>query len=148
MNVEEPPPLLERSHIVRGALVSLVLAVPTVVVVRAAKGGDMSGAESNFWLYAIGIVLVAFAAGGFAAALRCLDLPLTHSAVAAGAAFVAMAIGSWIVALASGNHIHSGVVIGVVLLGALCVCASVLGGYGAVWRSDRLRRRRNAGSGG
>ena len=147
MTVDKPPPLLERNRLVRGAAVSLVLAVPTVLVGRAVKGGDLSGAESNLWLYAVGIVLVAFWIGGFAAASRCLDLPLTHSAVAAAAAFLTMVFGSGIAAVASGHHIHSGVVLGVVLLGALCVCAAVLGGYGAAWWSDRVRRGRDAPSG-
>ena len=141
MDTEKPPTMLERSFIMRGAAVSVALAVPTVLIVRAAKGGDLSGAESNLWLYAVGIVLVAYAVGGFVAAFRCLDLPLTHSAVGAGVGFVAMAIGSGIAAAASGRHIHSGVVLGTVLLGALCVCAAVLGGYGAAWRNDRVRRR-------
>jgi len=144
METNKAPTLLERTSIIRGAAVSVVLAVPTVLAVRAAKGGDLSGAESNLWLYAVGIVLLAFAVGGFVAASRCLDLPLTHSAVAAAIGFVAMAVGSGIAAAASGHHIHSGVVLGTVLLGALCVCTSVLGGYGAAWRNDRTRRRRSA----
>ncbi|HEV2368562.1 MAG TPA: hypothetical protein VGR90_01725 [Acidimicrobiales bacterium] len=148
MDVDSPPPLFERASLVRGVVVTLVLAVPTVVAVRAAKGGDLSGAESNLWLYAVGIVLVAYAVGGFVAAMRCLDLPLSHSALGAAIAFVLMAVGSGVAAVADGNHIHAGVVLGGVLLGALCVSAAVLGGYGSVWWAERARRRRGPSSAG
>lgn len=135
------PPLLDRRRLRRAVLVILVLAVPTLIIVRAVKGGDLTGRESNLWLVAAGVVLVAYAIGGFVAARGALDLPLSHSAAAAAYAFAAMAVGSVIAALAGGNHISGGVVTAVILLGALCVCVAVLGGYAAVWWADRTRNR-------
>lgn len=136
-----PAPLLDRRRLRRAVLVILVLAVPTLVIVRAVKGGDLTGRESNLWLVAVGVVLVAYAVGGFVAARGTPDLPLSHSAAAAGYAFGVMAVGAVVAALAGGNHIRGGVVIAVILLGALCVCVAVLGGYAAVWWADRVKNR-------
>ncbi|HET6810996.1 MAG TPA: hypothetical protein VFH50_08315 [Acidimicrobiales bacterium] len=141
MAVSTPAPLVDRRRLRRAVLVILVLAVPTLVIVRAVKGGDLTGRESNLWLVAVGVVLAAFAIGGFVAARGARDLPLSHSAAAAGYAFVVMAVGSVVAALAGGNSIRGGVVVAVILLGALCVCAAVLGGYAAVWWADRVRNR-------
>lgn len=139
MAVSTPAPLLDRRRLRRAVLVILVLAVPTLVVVRAVKGGDLTGRESNLWLVAVGVVLVAYAIGGFVAARGTRDLPLSHSAAAAAYSFGVMAVGSVVAALAGGNHIRGGVVVAVILLGALCVCVAVLGGYAAVWWADRMK---------
>ena len=136
-----PAPLLDRRRLRRAVLVILVPAVPTLVIVRAVKGGDLTGRESNLWLVAVGVVLIAYALGGFAAARGARDLPLSHSAAAAAYAFGVMAVGAVIAALAGRNHISGGVVVAVVLLGALCVCVAVLGGYAAVWWADRVKNR-------
>lgn len=136
-----PAPLLDRRRLRQAVLVILVLAVPTLVIVRAVKGGDLTGRESNLWLVAVGVVLAAYAVGGFVAARGTPDLPLSHSAAAAGYAFAVMAVGSAVAALAGGNSIRGGVVVAVVLLGALCVCVAVLGGYAAVWWADRMKNR-------
>lgn len=139
--MSRPAPLLDRRRLRQAVVVILVLAVPTLVIVRAVKGGDLTGRESNLWLVAVGVVLVAYAIGGFVAARGTGDLPLSHAAAAAGYAFGVMAVGSVVAALAGGNHIRGGVVIAVILLGALCVCFAVLGGYAAVWWADRVKRR-------
>jgi len=139
--VSASPPLLDRRRLRQAVLVILMLAVPTLIIVRAVKGGDLTGRESNLWLVAVGIVLVAYGLGGFVAARGTRDLPLSHSAAAAGYAFGVMAVGSVVAALAGGNHIRGGVVVAVVLLGGLCVCVAVLGGYAAVWWADRVRNR-------
>ena len=136
-----PPPLLDRRRLRRAVLVIIVVAVPTLIIVRAVKGGDLTGRESNLWLVAVVVVLVAYGLGGFVAARGTRDLPLSHSAAAAAYAFAVMAVGSVIAALAGGNHISGGVVLAVILLGALCVCVAVLGGYAAVWWADRVRNR-------
>ena len=139
--MSRPAPLLDRRRLRQAVLVILVLAVPTLVVVRAVKGGDLTGRESNLWLIAVAVVLGAFALGGFVAARGTRDLPLSHSAAAAAYAFGVMAVGSVVAALAGGNQIRAGVVIAVVLLGGVCVCVAVLGGYAAVWWADRVRNR-------
>lgn len=139
--MSSPPPLLDRRRLRRAVLVTLVLAVPPVVIVRAVKGGDLTGRESNLWLVAVVVVLLAYGVGGLVAARGAPDLPLSHSAAAAAYAFAVMAVGSLVAALVGGNSVRAGLVLAVVLLGGLCVCAAVLGGYAAVWWADRVRNR-------
>lgn len=131
--------LLTRRVLRRAVLVTLVLAVPPVVVVRILKGGDMPGRESNLWLVAVGAMLAAYAIGGAVASVGSRDLHLTHSAGSATYAFFVMAVGSTIVALAYGSHLDAAFVLGLLMLGTLCVCFSVMGGYAAVRWSDRRR---------
>lgn len=137
----QPPPVLDRRRLRRAVFVTWAVSIPPVVIARLLKGGDLTGQESNLWLVAAGILLVAYGIGGYVAARTGPDLPLSHSAAAAAYAYGATAVGSAVAALAAGNSIRGGVVLAVVLLGGLCVCTAVLGGYAAVWWLDRLRRR-------
>lgn len=120
-------------------LVTLVLAVPPVVLVRVLKGGDLAGRESNLWLVAVGAMLVAYAIGGAVASARSRDLHLTHSAGTATYAFFVMAVGSIVVALAYGSHLDLTFVLGLLMLGTLCVCFAVMGGYVAMRWGERRR---------
>lgn len=136
-----PPPLLDRRRLRRAVLVTWAVSVPPLVIVRILKGGDLAGRESNLWLVAAAIAIVAYGIGGYVAARGAPDLPLSHSAAAAAYAFGIMAVASAVAALAGGGQIRGGVVLAVLLLGGLCTCAAVLGGYASVWWLDRQRRR-------
>jgi len=138
MAVRSSVALLDRRVLRRAALVTLVLAVPPVVIVRIVKGGHLSGRESNLWLVAIAALLVAFLIGGAVAATSSQDLRLSHSAGTATYSFFVIAIGSIVVALATGSHLDTAFILGLAMIGTLCVCAAVIGGYGAVrWRERR-----------
>ena len=130
---------LTRRVLRRSVLVTLVLAVPPVVVVRILKGGDLPGRESNLWLVAVAAVLAAYAIGGAVASRGTGDLHLTHSAGSATYSFFVMAVGSIIVALAYGSHLDSAFVLGLLMLGTLCVCFAVMGGYAAMRWTERHR---------
>ena len=131
--------LLSRQVLRRAVLVTLVLAVPPVVVVRILKGGDMPGRESNLWLVAIAAMLGAYAIGGAVASVGTRDLHLSHSAGAATYSFFVMAVGSIIVALAYGSHLDAAFILGLLMLGTLCICFSVMGGYAAMRWAERRR---------
>ena len=131
--------LLSRRVLRQAVLVTLVLAVPPVLVVRILKGGDMPGRESNLWLVAVGAMLIAYAIGGAVASAGTRDLHLTHSAGTATYAFFVMAVGSIVVALAYGSRLDTAFVLGLLMLGILCVCFSVLGGYAAMRWVERHR---------
>lgn len=130
-------PLLDRAAVWRAVVVTLVLGVPPVVVVRVLKSGDLAGKESNLWALAVGLVLVAFAVGGWVAARRGPDLPLSHSAGAAALAYGTMVVGSAVAAAFLGNRITAALVLAVAMLGAVCVSLAVIGGYAAVWWDAR-----------
>jgi len=123
----------------RSILITLVLAVPPVVVVRILKGGDLAGRESNLWLVAIAVLLLAFLIGGAVASWYSPDLQLSHSAGTATYAFFVMAIGSIVVALAFGSRLNATFILGLLMTGTLCVCSAVLGGYAALRWSERRR---------
>jgi len=139
MAVRSSAALLDRRVLRRAVLVTLVLAVPPVVIVRVMKGGDLAGRESNLWLVAIAGLLVAFLIGGAVAAASSRDLQLSHSAGTATYSFFVMAIGSIVVALATGSHLDAVFVLGLAMIGTLCVCMAVVGGYGAVRWTERRR---------
>ena len=138
MAVRSSAALLDRRVLRRAALVTLVLAVPPMVTVRVVKGG-VTGRESNLWLVAIAVLLAAFLIGGAVAAASSRDLQLSHSAGAATYSFFVIAIGSIVVALATGSHLDTAFVLGLAMIGTLCVCAAVLGGYGTVHWTERGR---------
>ena len=81
---------IDRRVVAMGALVTLAIAIPPVVVIAALKSGDVVGRESNLWVVGAVAILVAFAAGGVVAGRRRPDMPFAHSAAAAAVADVAI----------------------------------------------------------
>lgn len=130
-------PLLDRRLVMRSALVTTIVAAPGLVGLRIARAYMDPRRPNLLWLAAIGVAMVAFAVGGYVAARNSDDLPLSHSAAAAGYAFVALTIGSVIAAVAGHTHIAAPLVLFSLLVGALCVCAAVLGGTIGSRRADR-----------
>lgn len=131
---------LDRAALRRAVIVTIVLAVPPLVIVRIIKGNDLAGRESNLWVVAVLAVMVAYLIGGIVAALGSRDLHLTHSASAAGYAFAMMAVGSALIGLFfSAHQVLSGAFVLVLLaMGTLCVSAATFGGYAVVrWREWR-----------
>jgi hypothetical protein len=137
MAVSDPAPVLDRRVLRRSVAVTLVVAVPPAVIVRILKGGDLAGRDSNLWGVAVALVLLAFLVGGYTAGRGSPELPLAHGAGTAAFAYVTMAAASAVAALAIGNHITGAVVLAVVMLGAVCISAGVIGSYGAVWWAGR-----------
>ncbi|HZU71948.1 MAG TPA: hypothetical protein VE990_04185 [Acidimicrobiales bacterium] len=129
------PRLLDRRVVVRAALVTTLVAAPGLLGLRIARAQMDPGRPTDLWVAAIGVSLIAFGVGGYLAARRSADLPLSHSAAAAGYAFAALTIGSVVAAVAGRSHIAASLVLFTVLVGALCVCAAVLGGAVAGRRS-------------
>ncbi|HET9732784.1 MAG TPA: hypothetical protein VFP54_08935 [Acidimicrobiales bacterium] len=129
------PASLDRRVVRAGAGVAIVVAVPAAVAVRVLKSADMAGGHSNWWLAGAAAVLAGFAVGGWFAARRSADLPLSHAAWAAAYGFVVMVIGSALAAVAGSGHVGTATVLVTAALGALCVSFAVLGGWMAV-RND------------
>ena len=146
--MSEPAPILDRRVLRRSVVVTLALAVPPAVIVRILKGRDLAGRDSNLWGVAVALVLLAFLIGGYTAGRGSPELPLAHGAGAAAFAYVTMAVASAVAALAIGNHITGAVVLAVVMLGAICVSAGVIGSYGAVWSAGRAGRGGRSGRAG
>lgn len=80
-------PGLDLRALAAGTFVTLVVAVPPAVVAQLAS--DRSDAVGSNWVLVLfGLVLLGFLAGGFVAARRAPEAPLTHGAAAAFAAYL------------------------------------------------------------
>jgi predicted permease len=125
-----------------GALVTLAVTLPPVILVRILKGDDLEGQESNLWIVGVLAIFIGFAVGGFFAARRRPDLGLMHAAAAAGLAFAGVALYAVIRRAASGERVAASLVIQLFVVGTITVSIGVLGGYVAT------RRAGSAGSAG
>lgn len=87
---------LNVTAVLRGALVTLVIATPAVFVIGALGDGE-SGTEQSNWVYLAFIcVVVAYLAGGRIAGRMALDAPFMHGAAAPAAAFVVVQLVAWV----------------------------------------------------
>jgi predicted permease len=127
----------------QGALLTLAVTLPPVVLVRLLKGDDLQGKESNLWIVSVLAVFAGFALGGHLAARRRPRAALTHAAAAAGLAFGGLALYSLVRHVISGDDITVAFLIRLVLVGQITVSIGVLGGYVAT-----RRRSASAGSAG
>jgi putative membrane protein (TIGR04086 family) len=127
--------LLDLRSVAIGALVTLVIAVPPAVVGQVMSDRD-DAADSNWVLVLFGIVLLAFLIGGFTAARRSPEAPLTNGAAAAFVAF-ALVQGFGIVRhLVSGDDIRW---VGIAFTGLLAASCGVVGGLVAGLRTRERR---------
>ena len=115
---------LDLKPIVVGAAVTLVIAVPPAVVAQVMADRE-DAADSNWVLVLFGLVLLGFLAGGFVAARRELDAPLTHAALAAGLAFVLVQGFGVVRHLISGEDVRW---IGIAFTALLAASCGVVGG--------------------
>ncbi|HET6793768.1 MAG TPA: hypothetical protein VFH45_04970 [Acidimicrobiales bacterium] len=126
---------LDRRVVRQSVLVIVAVGVPPAVLVRITKWSDLPGRESNWWIICLGILVVAFALGGWLAARRSPDLPLSHAAVAGATASILIGVGSALAAVALGAHPNHAYVLLLILLALICISASVIGGYAAARRA-------------
>lgn len=126
---------LDRRVLRHSVLLIVLVGVPPAIVVRITKWGDLPGSESNWWIVCLAILVVAFALGGWLAARRSPDLPLSHAAVAGAMACLLIGVGSAVAAIALGAHPNHAYVLLLILLALVCISASVVGGYGAARRA-------------
>jgi hypothetical protein len=120
--------LLDHTVVRRSAGAILLPSVPLAVATRLASSNDMGHLRAWWWVIGLGVLLVLFALGGRSAARRSPELPLSHSAAAAGTAYVMLVIGSWIAALVTGTHVSSAFVYLAVLLSAVFIGAAMFAG--------------------
>ncbi|HEX2064921.1 MAG TPA: hypothetical protein VHE80_10930 [Acidimicrobiales bacterium] len=124
-----------------GASLAVLVTVPPAVLARALRGDDLEGQESNLWVVPVLALFIGFGLGGHLAARRRPDAPLLHSAAAALAAFVALCGFVVLRRLATGEGLSAPLVVTLALLLQITVSLAVLGGYVAMRREARGRRR-------
>lgn len=124
---------LDRDAVGSGALVTLAIAVPVIILVAIVS--HRSGRDSNIWFADPIALFVGFVSGGHVAARRRADTPLMHAAAAGALAMIALA------AVSVGGHLveHKPVpVVSLVLYAQIAMGLAVFGGYVA------MRHRRPA----
>ena len=122
---------VDRSAVLAGARLAVIVAVPAIVlgqVLESAAGGN---AVIPLYL----IILGGLCAGGRLAALRQPLAPLTHGALAALTAYVALVAGIVLIQLALGREVADPV--SLVFNGLMAASAGMFGGYLAAWQTGR-----------
>ncbi|MFP5577442.1 MAG: hypothetical protein ACLGIZ_04280 [Acidimicrobiia bacterium] len=88
-----------------GAGVALAICVPAAILAQVLDEAGTVDDDSSWLLVLFGVILVGMAAGGFVAANRRLDAPLSNGAVAALAAYLLVQTIGAIRLLASGDDV-------------------------------------------
>ena len=98
-------PLLDPKVVALGAAIQIGVAVPTAVLVSAARQDDL-GADSNLWLVGAFLILVVgpAAAGAFVGRRRP-DSPMLHAATATGTAWALLTAVSLVRAALAGDEL-------------------------------------------
>ena len=83
--------------VLRGAIATIVVAVPAVLVIGALGDTDEGTDQSNWVYLAFVFVVIAYLAGGWIAGRRSPAGPFLNGAAASAAAFVVVQVVAWIV---------------------------------------------------
>ena len=136
---------IDRMAVVRGALVEILLIIPTAIIVSVATNGDPL-TTSNLWVVEVGVILLAPVVAGAVAARGHSEAPLTHGAVASAVGYAGVVIIGGVKRIFDGRGFYSASAIVLVLL-LLCITVT-LGMTGAylTFRRELRRRREDAGS--
>lgn len=119
---------IDRRAVVAGGLTAGMVALPAALLGRLAVGDGDTG---NFVFPFVVAVLAGFAAGGWVAARRAPERPLTNAGVAAVAAFAVIQGVGIVRRLAAGDPVS---VPSIALAGVLAYAAGLLGGLAAANR--------------
>ena len=142
-------PSLEARTVLGAALAILIVALPAVLAIEAAKGDELRGQESSLWVLGALAVVAAFVIGGGIAGARRPETAIGHSVAAATVAFVVLVVVALVRRLVAGPDLSGATAAAFVLLAVVCLSMGVLGGYLSmrVKAQQAARRRRSGGSG-
>lgn len=134
---------IDRVAVLKGALVEIVLIIPTAIVVAIATSGDPL-TTSNLWVVEVLIILVAPVIAGAVAARGHDEAPLTHGAVAAAIGYAGVVLIGGVKRIFDGRGFYSASVIVLILL-LLCITMT-LGMTGAylMFRRELRQKREDA----
>lgn len=124
---------IDRSAVVAGAVLGAAVAAVAIVLAQGIK--SLTGTDANLALYLV--LLAGLVVGGRAAAQRQPEAPLTHGALAAVAAYVALIVVITAIRLALGKEVADPV--SLVFNGLMAASAGILGGYLAARRAEAAR---------
>lgn len=119
-----------------GAGVALAICVPAAILAQVLDEAGRVDDDSSWLLVLFGVILVGMGIGGFVAAERRLDAPLTNGAVAALAAYLLVQTIGAIRLLASGDDVTW---VAIPFFALLSAAAGMTGGLVADHRARRPR---------
>ena len=122
---------VNRNAVVAGARLAVMVAVPAIILGQALESAAGGNAVIPLYL----VILGGLCAGGRLAALRRPESPLTHGALAALAAYVALIVAIVLIQLALGREVADPV--SLVFNGLMAASAGMFGGYLAAWQTGR-----------
>ena len=114
---------VDRKAVVDGARLAVIVAVPAIILGQALESAAGGNAVIPLYL----VLLGGLCAGGRRAALRQPLSPLTHGALAAMSAYVALILGIVLIQLALGRETADPV--SLVFNGLMAASAGMFGGY-------------------
>lgn len=124
--------------VVMGALVTMAVAVPVAILAQTLDQADSVDDDSMWLVFLFVVILGAMAAGGYVAATRRPDAPLSNSAVAALLAYVVVQTVGVIRLLANGDDVTW---IAIPFFSLLAAASGMVGGLVADHRARTPRRR-------
>lgn len=119
---------VDRGAVLAGARLAVIVAVPAIILGQALESAAGGNAVIPLYL----VILGGLCAGGRLAALRQPEAPLTHGALAAIVAYVALVVAIVIIQLALGREVADPV--SQVFNGLMAASAGMFGGYLAARR--------------
>lgn len=121
---------IDRGAVVAGAGLGAAVAAAAILLAQGIK--SLTGTDANLALYLV--LLAGLVVGGRAAARRQPEAPLTHGALAALVAYVALIVVITAIRLALGREVADPV--SLVFNGLMAASAGILGGYLAARRAE------------
>ncbi|HET7718738.1 MAG TPA: hypothetical protein VFK43_02140 [Acidimicrobiales bacterium] len=122
---------VDRGAVFAGARLAVIVAVPAIVLGQALESAAGGNAVIPLYL----VILGGLCAGGRLAARRQPESPLTHGALAAIAAYLALIAGIVLIQLALGREVADPV--SLVFNGLMAASAGMFGGYLAARSAGR-----------
>lgn len=119
---------VDRRAVLAGARLAMVVAAGAIVVAQAIT--SLTNSDANLLLYLV--LLCGLGAGGWVAARRQPQSPLTHGSLAALSAYVVLIVVITGIRIALGHEIAGPV--SLVFNGLMAASAGIFGGYLAVMR--------------
>lgn len=129
--------LIHARSVLTGALVALAVAVPTAILAQTLDGAGTVDDDSSWSIVAFVVIVAAMAAGGYVAATRRPDAPLTNSALAALCTYFAVQVIGIVRLVAAGDPVTW---VAIPVFALLSAAAGMTGGLLADHRARTPRR--------
>ena len=136
---------LDGRSVGRGALVHILLVVPTAIIVAVVTRGD-AFTTSNLWVVEVAVILVAPVAAGAVAARGHSHNPLTYGAAASALGYAGVVLIGGVKRIFDGRGFYSAsAVVLILLLLCITVTLGMTGGYLTFRRELRAGREDHTG---